>query len=378
MNKKENNMTVGLKSNTNELVHWFQTEFPDLAKSMRDSTHHYDEQLLNPYHLEGDVFTHTMMVCLQATNIAPNNDHVRWSSLLHDIGKPGARKVNHETKRVAFHGHEGLSSFMAIDVLNKADIPVKDKILIYRLVAMHGELFHFVKSDGTVKDDILDVFKGERELLENLLYQVSADSFGRFWESGRVSNLNADLPNHFKHITDQLAYSIAPMKHTGAPKLVVLIGPPCAGKSTWIGANAGNAVVISRDALVEAAGAKRGLDYNECFKFLNANKDVCNSEVDGLLTSTVNEARSAGRDVIIDMTNMSKKGRRRWVGEFSNYDRKAVLFLTGFEELKNRNRIRAKNTGKYIPDYVLTDMCTRYSLPTYGEGFNEIEFVWNE
>jgi len=344
---------------------------------MKEAQHHYNDSLLNPYHLEGDVFTHTMMVCLMARTVAPDNDLVRWSSLLHDIGKPGARRINDETKRVAFHGHEGLSSYMAIDILNKTDIPVADKIMIHKIVAMHGELFHFVKSDGTIKSDILETFKGERALLENLTYQVWADSFGRFWESGRVTNINADLPDHFRPIIDQLSYSIQPMKNTGNPTLSVLIGPPCSGKSTWI-ANNGSGVVISRDALVEAVGAKRGLNYSEAFKFLNANKDVSDTEVDGVLNSVVIETRNAGVDVVIDMTNMSKKGRRRWINEFSKYDKKAVVFLTGFEELKKRNKNRADMTGKYIPSHVLEDMCIRYSLPTYAEGFNDIQFVWTE
>lgn len=370
-------MTIGLKSNTNEIVSWFQVNYPDLVKAMKEAQHHYNDSLLNPYHLEGDVFTHTMMVCLMARTVAPDNDLVRWSSLLHDIGKPGARRINDETKRVAFHGHEGLSSYMAIDILNKTDIPVADKIMIHKIVAMHGELFHFVKSDGTIKSDILETFKGERALLENLTYQVWADSFGRFWESGRVTNINADLPDHFRPIIDQLSYSIQPMKNTGNPTLSVLIGPPCSGKSTWI-ANNGSGVVISRDALVEAVGAKRGLNYSEAFKFLNANKDVSDTEVDGVLNSVVIETRNAGVDAVIDMTNMSKKGRRRWINEFSKYDKKAVVFLTGFEELKKRNKNRADMTGKYIPSHVLEDMCIRYSLPTYAEGFNDIQFVWTE
>ena len=369
--------TVSLKSTTNELVSWFQLEFPDLVGEMKKAQHHYDEQLLNPYHLEGDVFTHTMMVCLQAVNIAPDNDHVRWSALLHDVGKPGARRVNHENKRVAFHGHEGLSSFMSIDILNKADIPVADKILIYKLIAMHGELFHFVKADGSIKDDILETFKGERELLENLVYQVSADSFGRFWHAGRVSNINKDLPGHFKHITDQLSYGVVPMKNTGAPQLTILVGPPCAGKSSWMKENGGNATVISRDNLVEAAGDRRGLNYSETFRFLVDNKEVSKAEVDDVLNQSALDARNSGVDVIVDMTNMSKKGRRRWVNEFSKYDKKAVVFLTGLEELKKRNKIRADQTGKFIPEHVLQDMCINYSMPTYAEGFNDIQFRWS-
>lgn len=371
-------MTVGLKSTTNELVHWFQVEFPELTKKMRDATHHYDELTINPYHEEGDIWTHTMMVCLMARTVAPDNDLVRWSSLLHDIGKPGALRVNHDNKRVSFHGHEGLSSYMAIDILNKTNIPVADKIMIHKLIAMHGELFHFVKSDGTIKSDILDVFNGERVLLENLTYQVWADSFGRFWQNGRVTNIDADLPDHFKPIIEQLSYGVQPMKNTGNPKLIVLVGPPCAGKSTFINKYHAATEVISRDAFVEAAGARRGLNYSDSFKFLNTNKEISTAEVDEEMNKQITSIRQNNKSVIIDMTSMSKKSRRRWVSEFSKYDKKAVVFLTGFEELKKRNKNRAEKTGKYIPDHVLQDMCIKYSMPTYAEGFNEIEYIWSE
>src|SRR5574344_1860728 len=50
----KNNMTIGLKSSTNELVSWFQVNYPDLVKAMKEAQHHYDETLLNPYRLEGD------------------------------------------------------------------------------------------------------------------------------------------------------------------------------------------------------------------------------------------------------------------------------------------------------------------------------------
>ena len=45
-----------------DLISWFQLNFPELVQSMKDCSHHYDKDNLNPYHLEGDIFCHTNMV----------------------------------------------------------------------------------------------------------------------------------------------------------------------------------------------------------------------------------------------------------------------------------------------------------------------------
>jgi hypothetical protein len=136
-------------------------------------------------------------------------------------------------------------------------------------------------------------------------------------------------------------------------------------------------VVISRDNLVVAAGEKRGLNYSESFKFLRDNRDVEVSEVSVVLDKTYKEARKAKKDVIIDMTNMSKKSRRKWINEFKGYRIQCKLFVTGFEALVACNKKRGNETGKYISKGILLDMCKRFSLPMYSEGFTEIDYIWN-
>ena len=51
--------------NKHTLVKWFQLNYPKFVKDMIESSHHYSETKLNPYHLEGSVFTHTMLVINQ-------------------------------------------------------------------------------------------------------------------------------------------------------------------------------------------------------------------------------------------------------------------------------------------------------------------------
>lgn len=67
----------------------------------------------NPYHGE-NVFEHTM----HALSSSANTDVVRWSVLLHDIGKPKA-KVTDVSGTDHFYGHADLSKHMAGDVLKR-------------------------------------------------------------------------------------------------------------------------------------------------------------------------------------------------------------------------------------------------------------------
>ena len=80
---------------------------------------------------------------------------------------------------------------------------------------------------------------------------------------------------------------------------------------------------------------------------------------------------SSSKNVIIDRTNLSLKGRRKVLGGFGKeWKKKAVVFLTGFDECWKRNCDRE---GKYINYKVYMQMMKSFSLPSY-EQFDEIEY----
>ena len=84
----------------------FQLEFPDIVHRMKTTTHHYDKFNLNPYHLEGDIWTHTMMVHQHVWDekLHPNLDDgerelLSWVTLIHDLGKVFTRQTDDEKKK---------------------------------------------------------------------------------------------------------------------------------------------------------------------------------------------------------------------------------------------------------------------------------------
>ena len=76
-----------------EKVKWFQENFPNFVSRMNSCSHHGED--LNPYHIEGSIWTHTMMVCNMAKT---RNKLVQWACLLHDIAKPFTKEINKHLK----------------------------------------------------------------------------------------------------------------------------------------------------------------------------------------------------------------------------------------------------------------------------------------
>jgi predicted kinase len=153
---------------------------------------------------------------------------------------------------------------------------------------------------------------------------------------------------------------------TKSPFVIILSGIPMSGKSTWVRENYPDTLAISRDELVmEVAGTR---DYNLAFK------TVDQKAVDKLLAKRITDAATQKVDVIIDMTNLSRKVRVKNLSYFSNdyYKVSVVLPILDSEEYKRRNDFRSINENKFIPPFVIKSMMDSFVLPTDDEGFDKI------
>ena len=344
-----------MEFNVHNLVKWFQLKYPKLVKSMKDANHHYSGEELNPYHLESDVFTHTMMVVLEASRAKNTLDEQLYNqvlicALLHDIGKPMARRENHEKKRVNFYCHEPLSAFLAINILDAIEeefkIPV-DRRRIFEAIAMHTEVFKLTKEQ-------LEERLVNNPILAKILMGLSnADHSGRFYDMG-------------DRITEGVKPEVVLGKEVKEKKLIMNVGLPCAGKSTtskYAGFN-----VISRDAIIVELGFAIGIDnYNEAFD------KVDQKEVDKILEKQIREYSKSDKDVLIDMTNMSRKSRKKRLRPFKDFHKVAHVYMTSLLNIDERNKLRE---GKTIPDKVIERMCMSFYPPLLDE-FDEIVWRFN-
>ena len=156
---------------------------------------------------------------------------------------------------------------------------------------------------------------------------------------------------------------------TKSPFVIILSGIPMSGKSTWVRENYPDTLAISRDELVmEVAGTR---DYNLAFK------TVDQKAVDKLLAKRITDAATQKVDVIIDMTNLSRKVRVKNLSYFSNeyYKVSVVLPILDSEDYKRRNDVRSINENKFIPPFVIKSMMDSFVLPTDDEGFDKIILI---
>ena len=172
-----------------KLLHWFQTNYPEHKKALLACHHNFDENDTNPYHIEGDCWSHTMMVC-KIAQLKGYDRVVKVSALLHDIGKPQSRKINPGNKHVQFFGHEELSATMAeplvADLLAREMLSLDEADEVLELIRLHDFLYKHSEQE------IIEKFTGRYAFLKNLIALRECDDFGRFSEGMGKSDLDVE------------------------------------------------------------------------------------------------------------------------------------------------------------------------------------------
>jgi len=156
------------------------------------------------------------------------------------------------------------------------------------------------------------------------------------------------------------------IKNLKEPFVIILIGPPLSGKTTWIRENFPTTEVISRDETVMEVYGSR--NYTEAFN------NVDQKEVDKVLTQKFLDANMAKKNVIVDMTHMASKRRKQNLNYFTNdYYKLAVIFpILSEEEYVRRNQKRIEEENKDLPMGVVKSMISSYQPITSDEGFNKV------
>jgi predicted kinase len=156
------------------------------------------------------------------------------------------------------------------------------------------------------------------------------------------------------------------IKNLKEPFVIILIGPPLSGKSTWIRENFPTTEVISRDETVMEVYGSR--NYTEAFN------NVDQKEVDKVLTQKFLDANAAKKNVIVDMTHMASKRRKQNLNYFSDdYYKLGVIFpILSDDEYERRNQKRIEEENKDLPMRIVKSMISSYQPITPDEGFNKV------
>ncbi len=142
-------------------------------------------------------------------------------------------------------------------------------------------------------------------------------------------------------------------------RLVVLVGIPGSGKSTWAAKQ--NAPVLSSD---------------EIRRLITG--DAANQSVNRLVFQTMRRmlgamlAAGAGR-VIVDSTALTRKERRTWLrwAELHGCDAEAVFFDVPREVCEERNAARSR----VVPPEAMERLFSRLEPPRQAEGFVRLTTV---
>lgn len=151
-------------------------------------------------------------------------------------------------------------------------------------------------------------------------------------------------------------------------KVILLVGPPLSGKDTYLRSqDYSDFTIISRDDILMSLHTNN--DYSEAFH------KVDQKEVDRLLIQKIQDCIDNKKNVIINMTNLTKKGRNRHLSKFPNSDyvKIAVVFpKLDIDEYINRNLKRKNEENKLIPLNVIESMIDNWEDVTPDEGFDQI------
>lgn len=186
------------------------------------------------------------------------------------------------------------------------------------------------------------------------------------------------------------------------PKLILLVGVPCSGKSTYTeGIFGENCFILNADAIQMEVLNTCGWEYHERFEKPSEHElehprygrsvdgnwsevESVNAAIDDLFSIRVANAvewLDKGGDVVIDLTCHTKPYRSSVLQWFFPYLQRNKFCVSAvvFEFQSIRNRIFELNekrgsSGKHIPQKRIEEMMDEFEAPSLKEGFDEIIF----
>lgn len=156
--------------------------------------------------------------------------------------------------------------------------------------------------------------------------------------------------------------------------VLIIVGPPCIGKSTFAKEVHNDRFVVSSDNIVEIICEQHNLTYSKFFQ-LGFNHPI-RQEQRKLFDLSIEESKKHQK-VIWDLTNLTKRDRAKAMAHYPNSTFRAVeVEFKGWEkEIIKLNHERGLRTGKIVPEAVLLNMFKRYEPVSKEEGFTEITIV---
>lgn len=156
-------------------------------------------------------------------------------------------------------------------------------------------------------------------------------------------------------------------------EVVVLVGIPGAGKSTYARAGLPHHAYVSMDDVRDRKSWIRRRRL--LIARFDAERPVRLGGLSGNKKAEcvmVDDALAAGRSVVVDDTNLTRAVRRPYVALARTHGaRIRAVFFCDFEGARARNAARQAGDGR-VPEGAVAEMWDLLKPPAAGEGFDEV------
>lgn len=332
------------------------------------------------YHAEGDVLTHTRLVCealiaLPAwRELSPIERSLLFAAaLLHDVAKPAATEIEVDGS-ITSKGHVRQGAKMARQILWSLNVPFHQREAIVSLV-QHGSLPLWfwdkpnpqravIKASQVIRCDLLALLAEAdvrgRECDDQLELLERVQFFREFCQENNCLFYPRSFPSDHSRFVyfqkDNRDPNYAAFDDTRFD-VVLMSGLPGAGKDYWIRENLPDWTVISLDELRQA---------------MNISPKDDQGAVGEQARAIARDYMRAEKSFVWNATNLSRQLRSSLINLFSAYHaRIRIVYLeVSWEELLRRNHSRAAS----VPEAVIQRMRDRLEVPDLTEA-HQVDWV---
>jgi putative nucleotidyltransferase with HDIG domain len=337
----------------------------DMAACLQDSQ----------WHAEGDVWTHTKMVCAELLRLAEwgsldRGDQIKllFAGLFHDSGKPATTALDPETGRTRSLKHALVGAEIGRRELRELDCDLVSRKEIAGLIRFHGRPPYLLEKANPEHEVISLSWHVNNRLLyllaladtrgrhaqemtrpeENLhLWKMLAEEHGCFARPYAFANDHA----RFLFYRDQLS-SLHYVPHQEYRCTVTLMsGLPGSGKDTWLTKHRPELPVVALDALRDALDVEATDNQGEV---IQAAREKCRENL------------RAGKDFAFNATNITRQMRQRWIDLFADY--LARIEIVYVEPSVPTILAQNKHRSKPVPEKVVLRLLEKLEVPTVTEG----------
>lgn len=340
------------------------------------------------HHGEGDVWTHTMMVCgalVCSSDYAYATEDERFvmffAALLHDVSKADTTVIDEITGRIGQPGHSKRGAVDARVLLWRAGVTFELREAICRLIEVHQTPFFAVTTKDVSVEQLRLVHKLSWRLDIRLLAALAeADMRGRICGDkpsalGNIERLRdvareeacfgqerAFVDAHTRlqyarHAKGHPDYALYPAQGSD---VIMMSGLGASGKNTWVEKNAPGRPVVSFDDAMAELGLKHGQNDGKAAHFA---------------IERAKELLRAKKPFVWNATNINPQLRDKSLDLLYDYDAKVrIVYLENtYEVLRRRNAARDST----LTQAALERMFNRWDIPVPAEA-HEIDYFINQ